>query len=155
MKNLVKIDLNKKMKINTKTSGFSKSSYEPQVDIDKFIEVVGGEDENRIEILNKYITKFQIFALDLETLELAGGYTKDNKSFINEDYFRRYDENQFIDLSDTIMYMEYDYLCVWGEDKIWGKLKKELGDGYNISWELYPLWGSRKARILDLLLDEE
>src|SRR6266403_2094455 len=76
------------------------------------------------------------------------------ESYLNEDYYRRFEENKFIDLSDNMLYMEYEYLCVWNENKLWGKLKKELGDGYTINWETYPLWGSRKARIVDLLLDD-
>ncbi len=150
MKNLVKIDLRTKSHWN-KTS----RNYETltPVNLKKFLETVGEGNQERIDILNYFTTKFELFAIDLETLELTAGYTA-KESYLNEDYYRRFEENKFIDLSDNMLYMEYEYLCVWNENKLWGKLKKELGDGYTINWETYPLWGSRKARIVDLLLDD-
>lgn len=150
MKNLVKIDLRYKSEWNQSTK---RVIQKRAVDVEKFLETVGDGNQERIDILNYFVSKFELFAIDLETLELTAGYTT-KESYLNEDYYRRFEENQFLDLSDNMMYMEYEYLCIWDEKKLWGKLKKQLGDGYTINWEMYPLWGSRKARIVDLLLDD-
>lgn len=156
MKNLIKIDLTTTF-INSKNflQSIENRSIDQNKSITSMIESITKGDDAKAKILLDYVKIFNIFAIDLETLEIVAGSTKDKKNFINEEYYKRFEENQLIDMSENFMYMEYSYVCTWNGNKIWGKYKKEFGGGHTINWEHYPVWGSRKARILDLLLDDE
>ncbi len=142
------------MKNVIKINGYNVLNSDPNnTTIEKFIDVVGAENPLMINTLHGYLLKYELIAIDIKTLELvAGNYGEKND--INLEYFKKFPENQVVSLEGQINYVQFESFCINNNTKLWGKIKDSYGGGYAINFDIFPLWGTRKARLVDLLKND-
>lgn len=149
MINLVLIHTTPKSFVGFKDKG----KYNKHIPINTIIEQISQKDVDKKILLDMYRDKYQKFVIDLETLELVAGKC-DKDAFFNEEYFKnKPSEFSFINLQHQTLFMEYEYICLnTKNEKIWAKLENK--HIFHIAWNFFPTWGSRKAKIIDFLLDD-
>lgn len=132
-------------------------SYSDQLD-----EMFENFDSKEVRNFKHIIKIWDIVAVSLDTKEIVASYCEKSNGivFLNEDYFEKrpteftIEETSEKDLK-TMLCNQVEKHCYDLDDNLlWVKIHN-VDNGYNIYWDNFPTYGSRKARIMDIMLDDE
>lgn len=122
------------------------------------------EDFNSKEVKNfKYVIKaWDIVAISLDTKEIVASHCKlvGGLIFLNEEYFNNRSDEFKIEIASEkdigmMLNHQIEKQCYDIDDNLlWSKIHN-VENGYYIYWDNFPTYGSRKARIMNIMLDDE